>query len=124
MSERGSAPAEFVLVSALLVTMVLGLIQVILLSHVRHSLVSAAAEGARQASLVDISGAQAIQVTKSLIRTSLSDRYAENVALGYSDELGVPTTRVTIQAPFPALGLWSVGGSLVVSAHAPMERVR
>ena len=124
MSERGSAPAEFVLVSALLVTMVLGLMQVILLSHVRHSLVSAAAEGARQASLVDVSGTQAIQVTKNLIRTSLSDRYAENVTMGYSDELGVPTTRVTIQAPFPALGLWSVGGALVVSAHAPMERVR
>lgn len=124
MSERGSAPAEFVLVSGLLVTMVLGVMQVILLSHVRHSLVSAAAEGARQAGLVDVSGAQAIQVTKNLIQASLSDRYAENVTVGYSDELGVPTTRVTIQAPFPALGLWSVGGTLVVSAHAPMERVR
>jgi hypothetical protein len=104
--------------------MVLGVMQVILLSHVRHSLVSAAAEGARQAGLVDVSGAQAIQVTKNLIQASLSDRYAENVTVGYSDELGVPTTRVTIQAPFPALGLWSVGGTLVVSGHAPMERVR
>jgi Flp pilus assembly protein TadG len=124
LSERGSAPAEFVLVSALLVTMVLGLMQVILLSHVRHTLVSAAAEGARQASLVDVSAAHALQVTRNLIRASLSDRYAEDVNLYHSEELGIPTVLVTIRAPFPALGLWSVGGEMVVSAHAPLERVR
>lgn len=104
--------------------MVLGLMQVILLSHVRHTLVSAAAEGARQASLVDVSGAEALQVTRSLIRASLSDRFAESIDLNQSAELGIPTVLVTIRAPFPALGLWSVGGEMVVNAHAPLERVR
>lgn len=43
MSERGSAPAEFVMVSALLAALALGLMQVILVTHVRHTLLSAAA---------------------------------------------------------------------------------
>ena len=123
MSERGSAPAEFVLVSSLLVAMVLGLMQVLLLTHVRHTLISAAAEGARQASLVDVSTDQARQVTKAIIVTALSESYARNITLNQSTTLGVPTINVTIRAPFPALGLWSVGGEMVVSAHAPLEQV-
>ncbi len=122
-SERGSAPAEFVLVGALLVTMVLALMQVILLAHVRHTLTSAAAEGARQAGLMDISPQQALAHTQELITVALSESYAADISLSRSLELGVPTAVVTITAPFPALGLWSVGGVMRVSAHAPLEYV-
>jgi hypothetical protein len=111
-------------VSALLATMVLALMQVILLSYVRHSLISAAAEGARQASLVDVSPVAAVALTRNLVSTSLSPRYAENVSIVRSDQLGFPTAHVVIRAPFPALGLWSVGGEMVVNAHAPLEYVR
>ena len=124
LSQRGSAPAEFVLVSALLVTMVLALMQVILLAHVRHTLTQAAAEGARQAGLIDVTREQALTHTRELISVALSDSYAGDVSLDRSLELGVPTAVITIRAPFPALGLWSVGGVLSVSAHAPMEYVR
>jgi Flp pilus assembly protein TadG len=124
VSERGNAPAEFVLVSALLAAMVLALMQVILLSHVRHSLISAAAEGARQASLVDVSPDAAIRLTRELIATSLSPGYAEDVTMVASTHLGFPTVQVVIRAPFPALGLWSAGGEMVVNAHAPLEYVR
>jgi hypothetical protein len=120
---RGSAPAEFVLVGALLVTMVLAVMQVILLTHVRHTLTSAAAEGARQAGLMDVTPQQAIAHTKDLITVALSESYAQNVSLGRSAELGIPTVLVTITAPFPALGLWSIGGVLSVSAHSPLEYV-
>ncbi len=123
-AERGSAPAEFVLVGALLTTMVLALLQVLLLTYVRHTLTVAAAEGARQAGLVDASPSFALGHTKDLIETSLSASYARDIRIHRSNDLGVPTTVVTIRAPFPALGLWSVGGELVVSAHAPLEYVR
>jgi Flp pilus assembly protein TadG len=122
--ERGSAPAEFVLVGALLVTMVLALMQVTLLSHVRHTLTSAAAEGARQAGLIDVTAAQAIAHTRGMITVSLSEAYAQSIVLSRSGDLGVPTALVTVTAPFPALGLWSFGGIMTVSAHAPLEYVR
>jgi hypothetical protein len=124
IEERGSAPAEFVLVGALLVTMVLALMQVIFLGHVRHTLTAAAAEGARQAGLIDVTANQALAHTRELITVSLSNSYARQVSLERSFELGVPTAVITITAPFPALGLWSVGGVMRVSAHAPMEYVR
>ena len=44
--ERGSAVAEFVLVSALVLALFLGVVQVALAQHVRTLLVDAAAEGA------------------------------------------------------------------------------
>lgn len=121
MSERGSAPAEFVMVSALLVTLVLGLMQVILVTHVRHTLLSAAAEGARHAGLADVSPERATAVTRALVEASLSASYSADISIERSNTLGVPTALVTITAPVPALGLWTIGGEMVVVAHAPLE---
>lgn len=122
--ERGSAPAEFVMVSALLVGLVLGIMQVIMVGYVRHTLIAAAAEGARMAGLADVSAEQAVDHTRTLITASLSSSYAENIRVSSADVLGIPSARVSVTAPFPALGLWSVGGVLEVDAHAPLERAR
>ncbi len=122
--ERGNAPAEFVMVSALLVALVLGITQVIMVGYVRHTLIAAAAEGARQAGLADVSPEAAIHHTRALVTASLSPRYAENIRVSRSDVVGIPSALVSITAPFPALGLWSMGGVLEVEAHAPLERAR
>jgi Flp pilus assembly protein TadG len=124
MAERGSAPAEFVMVSALLVTLVLGLMQVILVVHVRHTLLAAASEGARYAALADVSVAGARERTRALIEMSLSPAYSSQISAERSQTLGVPTALITITAPVPALGLWTVGGEMVVRAHAPLEFAR
>jgi len=121
VSERGNAPAEFVLVSALLAAVVLGVMQIILVGYVRHTITSAAAEGARQAALVDVGASEAISLTKDLIATSLSLEHARQVSLARSMERGYPTAVITVVTPFPALGLWSIGGTMTVSAHAPVE---
>ena len=121
ISERGNAPAEFVLVSALLVSLVLGLLQVLFVGYARHALTAAASEGARQASLPDVSGEQALALTRALITESLSDSYATDVVLEGSTRLGVLTTEVIITAPIPVLGIWTTRGTLQVSAHAPRE---
>jgi len=120
MFERGNAPAEFVLVSALLVALVLGLLQVVMMGYVRHVLTSAAAEGARQASLLDVTDYRAREVTRDLISHSLSPRYAENIAFTAAIVEGVPSTKVTVTAPVPILGLWSSTGRVEVVAHAPL----
>ena len=72
MGERGSAPAEFVLVSALLVALVLASMQVLLVGYVKQSLSSAATEGARWAALVDVEPEEAVVLTRELIVASLS----------------------------------------------------
>ena len=120
MFERGNAPAEFVLVSALLVALVLGLLQVVMMGYVRHVLTSAAAEGARQASLLDVTDYRAREVTRGLISHSLSPRYAEDIAFTPAIVEGVPSTKVTVTAPVPILGLWSSTGRVEVVAHAPL----
>lgn len=124
MLERGNAPAEFVMVSALLVALVLGSIQVVVAGYVRHVLVSAASEGARAGSLVDASHIDAVSRTKSQIEASLSSQYSQGISVANSTALGVPTLEVTVNAPVPALGLWSAGGVMKVSAHAPLDYVR
>ena len=111
-SERGNAPAEFEIVSALLVALVLGIMQVIMVGYVRHSLLAAAAEGARHAGLADVSPEAAIHNTRDLVIASLSPHYAGDIRVDRSEVLGIPSARVVITAPFPALGLWSVGGSV------------
>jgi hypothetical protein len=124
VGDRGNAPAEFVLVSALLVSLVLGLLQVLFMGYVRHSLTAAAIEGARQASLVDVSAGEALVLTRELISQSLSSEYGNNIVLRASQKLGVPTSEIIITAPIPVLGLWSSGGRFEVTAHAPRELVR
>ena len=111
MGERGNAPAEFVLVSALLVSLVLGLLQVLFVGYARHALTAAASEGARQASLPDVSGEQALALTRALITQSLSETYASEVSLARSTRLGIPTSEMIITAPIPVLGLWTTGGT-------------
>lgn len=124
MLERGNAPAEFVLVSALLVALALGSIQAVVVGYVRHVLVSAASEGARAGSLVDASHIDAVSCTRSLIESSLSSQYSQEISIANSTALGVPTLEVTVNAPVPALGLWSAGGVMKVSTHAPLDYVR
>ncbi len=122
--DRGNAPAEFVLVSALLVALTLGATQVVLVGYVRSVLTSAAAEGARVGSLIDQSPQEGVRHTQSLIEASLSADYSQQVRATRSRALGVSTLEMRIDAPYPALGLWSVGGVMEVSAHAPIEYAR
>ena len=63
-------------------------------------------------------------ITKALIESSLSPQYSRQIAASQSSALGVPTIEVRIVAPFPAVGLWSVGGVMEVSAHAPLDYAR
>lgn len=124
MKDRGSAPAEFVLVSALLVALVLGAIQVVMVGYVRMVLTSAAAEGARVGSLIDASASDATGHTRALIESSLSPQYSNDISATQSSVRGVPTIQVTVVAPFPALGLWSTGGVMEVMAHSPAHYAR
>ena len=54
-SERGSAVVDFVLVSILIVTLLLAVLQVAVYVHVRNVVTASAQEGARYAANADVS---------------------------------------------------------------------
>lgn len=118
--ERGSAVAEFTMVAALLVALVLGVVQLALGLHVRATLADAAAEGARQASLVGSDASAGVARTRELISTALGPAYAERVTAGTATVAGLETIEIRVAAPLPVLGL--VGPvALEVTGHAPIE---
>ena len=117
--DRGSAAVEFTLVSALLVVLVSGVIQLALALHVRNTLISCAGEGARVAAADDRSLADGERRTESMIRAGLGG-YAADVEARESVVEGAPVVVVTVRAPVPVLGLWGIG-TMEVSVRALEE---
>jgi len=122
--ESGSAVVEFVLVSALLTVLTLSVIQLGLALHIRNTILDAAAEGARFASLADTSLGDGVTRTRDLISTALSSGYAADVTANSTSYLGHPSVIVTVRTPLPLFGLIGIDDGLEVSAHAPIEQVR
>ena len=118
---RGSAAVDFVLVSALLTLLFVGVLQLTLALHVRNTVVDAAGEGARYGALVGRDQGDAVERTRELITSSLSDRLAQDVTARTATIDGVQTVVVTVRAPLPVLGL--VGPrTLELDGHAVDEK--
>lgn len=120
--ERGSAIAEFVLVSALLLLVALSVFQLGLALFVRNSLVSAASEGARYGARADSSAAEAVGRTVSLITAGLSGTFSRDVSASERSVGGVQVVEVVVRAPLPVVGLLGPSGVLTVSGRAFSER--
>ncbi|PJJ71403.1 TadE-like protein [Diaminobutyricimonas aerilata] len=119
--DRGSAPAEFVLVGALLTVLTLSVIQLALALHVRNTVIDAAAEGARFAALADNRLDDGVERTRELITTALGESYARDIRAAEGEALGAPATVVTVRTPLPLLGLLGPDRALEVSGHAARE---
>ncbi|WP_255447229.1 TadE/TadG family type IV pilus assembly protein [Schumannella soli] len=121
--ESGSAPAEFVLVGALLALVTLAVLQLALALFVRNTVLDAAAEGARQASLADVGPKAGAERTRELISTTLGADYPVDVEVGSGEWQGQPVAIVTVRAPLPVLGLIGIPSALEVSGHAAIEQL-
>ncbi|MBI5161735.1 MAG: pilus assembly protein [Micrococcales bacterium] len=121
--DRGSAPAEFAMVSVLLVFLVLGVVQFALAVFVRNTALDAAAEGARQAALADSTLDAGAERTRELISTTLGAEYATDVRASYADWNGSRVAQVTVRAPLPVIGLLGPEGSMEVAGHAALETI-
>lgn len=119
--DDGSAVVEFTLVSVLLVTLFLAVLQVGLIIHVRNTLVASAAEGARYAANADRGLDHGVQRTQREIAESISPDFADGVTADYIQRNGVTLVEVRVQATFPLLGLLGPAGSLEVVGHAVEE---
>ena len=119
--DAGAAVVDFVLVSVVLLTLFLGVVQLGVALHVRNTLVAAAAEGARYGANADRSAADGEQRTRELVAASLSSVLVQEVAAGYEDVAGTSTVVVEVQARLPLVGLLGPARGLVVRGHAFAE---
>jgi len=122
--DRGSAPAEFVMVGVLVVALLLGVVQLALFLHVRNTLQDAASEGARWAALADSSPQRGIARTQELIAEALGTGFAQQVSSSSGAWNGHPTAIITVHASVPLLGLIGVPGVLEVTGHSALEVVK
>lgn len=119
--ERGSAVAEFVLVSVLVLALLLGVVQVVLSLYVRALLIDAAAEGARVAARADTVAADGTARTANLVEATLSSRYAQDISVRDVEVDGLPVVEVTVRAPLPIVGTLGPDGAMTVRGHAVRE---
>lgn len=113
---------DFVLVSLVLVPLVLGVMQVALVLHVRHTLTAAATEGARYGATVDRGPDEAAARTRRQIDGALASRFAGEVSATQRSVDGVPVLAVRVRAAVPPLGLWGPAVQLDVTGHAVEEQ--
>lgn len=111
------------LVLVVLVPLFLGILQVALVLHVRNTLTSAAAEGARLAATVDQPLESGVARTREQITGAVAGRFAEDVSATQTHLGGVPVVRVRVVAEVPPLGIWGPGIEVSVSGHAIEEVV-
>jgi Flp pilus assembly protein TadG len=119
--QAGAAVPEFVLVSALLLTLFLGVVQLGIVLHVRTTLVACAAEGARAGARADRASVDAAAVTRQLVTRALPPRFAEDVVARSELVGGAPTVVVEVRAPLPVVGFLGPDRVLVVRGHALAE---
>jgi Flp pilus assembly protein TadG len=119
--ESGSAIVEFLLVSVLLLALTAGIVQLALSLHVRNTLADAAAEGARQASLVGQTNQEGVRRTRDLIRLAVGMGEEADVVARREFWQGTPTVTVTVTAPLPLFGFFGPPNALRVVGRAPVE---
>jgi len=119
--ERGSAVVEFTLVSVLLTTLALAVVQLALALHVRNTVIDAAAEGARYAALADNTLADGEERTRMLISTALGAAYARDIAGSYGRTAGFPSAEVHVTTPLPLAGLLGPDRAMEVVGRAAVE---
>jgi Flp pilus assembly protein TadG len=112
---------EFALVSVLLLTLFLGLVQLGIALHVRATLAACAAEGARAGARADRAPADAAATTRQLVARALPDRFAEDVTARQELVDGTPTVVVEVRAALPVVGFLGPDRMLTARGHALAE---
>ena len=120
-AERGSAPAEFVLTTVVLLALVLGVLQVGAVLLIRNTALAAVAEGARWAAIAGNSDADGVGRAQQVLRDSLGPAYASGVTGGRTVWRQQPATVVTARIPLPLIGLFGPPAAIEVTGHAAVE---
>lgn len=119
--ERGAAVVDFVLVLLVLLPLVLGILQLALVLHVRNTLASAAAEGARHAAVAGSSAPAGKAKVEELVDGALSQEFVRSVIVLPTSVGGAPGYEVVVEADVTVLGLGGPGVHVRVVGHAVAE---
>jgi Flp pilus assembly protein TadG len=117
-SERGSAVVDFVLVSVLVLTLLLAVLQVAVYVHLRDVVVASAQEGARYAANADVDSSTGAARAVQIVGRATSARTAEGLACTSGEEpdaSGLTLVVVRCTGSVPSL-LAVLGDLLPVSA--------
>ena len=112
--ERGSAVVDFVMVSILIVTLLLAVLQVAVYVHVRNVVTASAQEGARYAANADVASSSCAARTVEVVARATSDQTAQGLACTSAEEVdrsGLTLVVVRCSGSVPAL-LASLGNLL------------
>jgi Flp pilus assembly protein TadG len=112
--ERGSAVVDFVLVSLLIVTLLLAVLQVAVYVHVRNVVTASAQEGARYAANADVVSADGAGRTVEIVAQATSEQTARGLACSSAEEVegsGLTVVVVRCSGSVPTL-LASLGNLL------------
>ncbi len=113
---------DFVLILLVLLPLVIGILQLALVLHVRNTLASAAAEGARHAAVVGSSPAAGRAKVVELINGALSGDFVSKVSVTPDVVDGAAGFEAIVEAEIPVLGLGGPGVHVRVAGHAIAER--
>jgi Flp pilus assembly protein TadG len=120
--ERGAAVVDFVLVLLVLLPLVLGILQLALVLHVRNTLASAAAEGARHAAVAGSSAPAGRAKVQALVDGALSQEFVRSVVVRPALVGGAPGYETVVEADVSVLGLGGPGVHIRVTGHAIAEQ--
>ena len=120
--DRGSAVVDFVLVLLVLLPLVIGILQLALVLHVRNTLASAAAEGARHAAVAGSSPEAGRAKVQELIDGALSADFARTVTVRPDAVQGAAGYEAVVEAEVPVLGLGGPAIRVRVVGHAVAEQ--
>jgi hypothetical protein len=114
---------DFVLVLLVLIPLVVGILQLALVLHVRNTLASAAAEGARHAAVAGSSAPAGRAKIDGLVDGALSEDFVRSVTVRPAEVGGAPGYEAVVEADIGLLGLKALGGVQVrVAGHAVAEQ--
>lgn len=121
--DAGNSTVEFTLVSVLLVSLFLLVMQVGFVLHTRNVLVASAQEGARYGANADRGPADARRRTREVVATALSPTVADRMDYGAVEVVrdGVVTMEVQVRGPLPLVFLPAGPMRLSVVGHALEE---
>jgi Flp pilus assembly protein TadG len=116
--ERGAAIADFAMVSGLLSLLFVAVLQVGVALHVRNTLTFCAAEGARAGARSGATPGDAVARARSLITSSVSPAYAQQVTAEVETVDGVQVLAVHVTAPLPVIAFFGPTNGFHVTGRA------
>lgn len=120
-SQRGSAIADFALVSVVLVPLFFGVLQLALIWHVKTTLTSAASEGARYGAAYNRSVDDGRHRTSAVIADVFGAGFADRVSAGETSIGGQPAVEIGVRAEVPVLAFWGPTVTVEAQGHAVKE---